>query len=83
METELERKDRRLRLAETLETNPQLWQDIEADFRWSAEQTIVELKGKASIGREWLSGYASGLDHAANLKRRMEIWKTENKKPKT
>lgn len=70
-------------MAEAFQTNPQLWQDIKADLEWSINFTMDDLKGKNCANREWLAGYASGLEHAANLRRRMEIWKTENKIPKS
>lgn len=70
-------------MAEAFLSNPQLWRDIEADLRWSVEQSVVELKRRDGTNREWLAGHVSGLEHAANLKRRMELWQTENKRPKT
>ena len=73
METEI--KERRHRLAEAFQGNPQLCRDIEKEFAYLAVQAMYELRGKTCEKRDWLAGFSSGLDHAADLVRKMELWK--------
>lgn len=70
-----DKQERQERLQQFFRSNPEIWDDVEDEFRDIIKSQDQILKNKTCENREWQAGYCIGLEEIFYLKGRSQRWK--------